>query len=81
MAATRLDLKGVIAEGDLVMLHHHLTPAGEERGVAVVDIWRLVDGQIAEHWDVVQPVPDPARHVLGRSAAAGGLRRSSHRTP
>jgi hypothetical protein len=34
---------------------------GDEQGVAVVDIWRLVDGQIVEHWDVVQPVPDAAQ--------------------
>jgi predicted SnoaL-like aldol condensation-catalyzing enzyme len=61
LAAARLDLKRVIAEGDLVMLHYHLIPDGDERGVAVVDIWRLVDGQIAEHWDVVQPVPEPGQ--------------------
>jgi predicted SnoaL-like aldol condensation-catalyzing enzyme len=58
LASARLDLKRVIAEGDLVLLHYHMTPEGDEHGVAVVDIWRLVDGQIVEHWDVVQPVPE-----------------------
>ncbi|WP_344496289.1 nuclear transport factor 2 family protein [Nonomuraea monospora] len=58
VAAARLHLKRVIAEGDLVMLHYHLLAPGDERGLAVVDIWRLADGRIAEHWDVVQPVPD-----------------------
>lgn len=60
VAGARLDLKRAVAEGDHVVLHYHLIPPGDERGVAVVDIWRLVDGQIAEHWDVVQPVPGPA---------------------
>ncbi|MET7333922.1 nuclear transport factor 2 family protein [Nonomuraea sp. NPDC005650] len=59
VAGARLDLKRVVAEGDHVVLHYHMVPQGEGHGIAVVDIWRMVDGQIAEHWDVVQPVPDP----------------------
>ncbi|MEV4012327.1 nuclear transport factor 2 family protein [Nonomuraea angiospora] len=59
VAKARLDLKRVIAEDDHVVMHYHLVPPGEERGLAVVDIWRMVDGLIVEHWDVVQPVPDP----------------------
>lgn len=38
-----------------------MKPEGDERGFAVVDIWRLEHGQIVEHWDVVQPVPEAAR--------------------
>ncbi|WP_433433675.1 nuclear transport factor 2 family protein [Nonomuraea sp. CA-141351] len=60
VAGSRLGLKRVVAEDDHVVLHYHMTPAGDERGLAVVDVWRLVDGQIVEHWDVVQPVPAPA---------------------
>jgi predicted SnoaL-like aldol condensation-catalyzing enzyme len=26
--------------------------------MAVADIWRIADGQIVEHWDVVQEVPE-----------------------
>ncbi|MEV1170069.1 nuclear transport factor 2 family protein [Nonomuraea sp. NPDC049784] len=60
VAKSRLHLKRVVAEDDHVVLHYHMIPAGDERGLAVVDVWRLVDGQIVEHWDVVQPVPAPA---------------------
>ncbi|WP_395109245.1 hypothetical protein [Actinomadura sp. SCN-SB] len=35
-------------------------PPGDERGLAVVDIRRLEDGRIVEHWDVVQRVPEAA---------------------
>ncbi len=61
VAASRLDLARVIAEDDLVVMHYRMTTADDENGMAVVDIWRLEDGQIVEHWDVVQPVPEAGR--------------------
>jgi hypothetical protein len=35
-----------------------LTAAHGDRGMAVADFWRLTDGRIVEHWDVVQEVPE-----------------------
>jgi len=46
------------AEDALVFLHVHVTPAPGERGVAIVEIFRVQDGKIVEHWDVIQPVPE-----------------------
>jgi predicted SnoaL-like aldol condensation-catalyzing enzyme len=48
------------AEGDLVWLHVHSIPAPGARGSAIVDIFRVADGRIVEHWDVIQPVPETA---------------------
>jgi predicted SnoaL-like aldol condensation-catalyzing enzyme len=48
----------VIAEGDLVMTHGLIPTSPEDRGMAAADIFRLEDGKIVEHWDVVQPVPE-----------------------
>jgi predicted SnoaL-like aldol condensation-catalyzing enzyme len=45
------------AEGPIVFLHVHVTPAPGERGAAIVEIFRVREGKIAEHWDVIQPVP------------------------
>jgi predicted SnoaL-like aldol condensation-catalyzing enzyme len=51
-------IKRVIAEGDLVVTHGLINRAPEDRGVAAVDIFRLHDGKIVEHWGVLQPVPE-----------------------
>jgi predicted SnoaL-like aldol condensation-catalyzing enzyme len=56
----RIDIKRVIAEGDLVVAHLLITMAPENRGMAGVDIFRLQNGKIVEHWDVLQPVPEQA---------------------
>jgi predicted SnoaL-like aldol condensation-catalyzing enzyme len=56
------DIRLVIADGDYVAVHHHLTLRGDDGpGLAVVDLWRLEDGKLVEHWDVEQPVPEPSR--------------------
>jgi len=54
----RMESKRIIAEGDLVVLHSHLILKPDDRGSAVVDIFRLENGKIVEHWDVVQEVPE-----------------------
>ncbi|MES2948529.1 MAG: nuclear transport factor 2 family protein [Pseudomonadota bacterium] len=43
----------VVAEGDLVMLHGRYTGMGPKAMVGV-DIFRLANGKIVEHWDVLQ---------------------------
>ncbi|HEY0212240.1 MAG TPA: nuclear transport factor 2 family protein [Paenirhodobacter sp.] len=45
-------------DGDLVWLHVHSTNGPDDLGRAVVDILRVEDGKITEHWDVIQPVPE-----------------------
>lgn len=55
----RVEIKRVIAEGDLVVLHLHGRIDDQDRGRAIVDIFRLERGKIVEHWDVIQDVPEP----------------------
>jgi predicted SnoaL-like aldol condensation-catalyzing enzyme len=56
------DIKRILADGDYVAVHHHMTLRDDDGpGLAVVDLWRLEDGKLAEHWDVEQPVPDPSK--------------------
>ncbi|HEX3199235.1 MAG TPA: nuclear transport factor 2 family protein [Propionibacteriaceae bacterium] len=55
-----LEIKRVIAEDDLVVTHSLLKMTPDDRGMAVADIFRLEDGKVVEHWDVLQPVPETA---------------------
>ncbi|NUT53929.1 MAG: SnoaL-like domain-containing protein [Saccharothrix sp.] len=60
LMGARFDLKRVIADEEHVVVHYHLVDREGGRDEAVVDIWRIADGLIVEHWDVVQPVPEEA---------------------
>jgi predicted SnoaL-like aldol condensation-catalyzing enzyme len=52
------DIKHVFADGDFVILHVHSVREPGTAGRAIVDIFRLENGKIVEHWDVIQDVPD-----------------------
>lgn len=54
------EVKKVIAEGDLVVLHLHGKSGMHPFGESVVDIFRIKDGKVIEHWDVIQPIPESA---------------------
>ncbi len=47
-------------DGDLVYLHVHSTTGPDDLGQAVIDIFRVENGTIVEHWDVIQDVPATA---------------------
>ena len=61
----RGDIKRVIAEGDLVVLHVHSTRGDDTPGRAIVDIFRLENGKVVEHWDVIQDVPAQPANANG----------------
>jgi predicted SnoaL-like aldol condensation-catalyzing enzyme len=48
----------VIAEGDLVFLHVRFTPAKGATPVIVGEIFRVRNGKLAEHWDIIQHAPE-----------------------
>lgn len=56
-------LSGVrtIAEGDLVMMHRLVLYPGAKQPSDNVDIFRVTDGKVSEHWDIKQPVPSTTR--------------------
>lgn len=58
-------IKHVVADKDIVMIHHHIVREPGTKGVAAVDIFRVKDGKIVEHWDVLQPIPENSPNRYG----------------
>ncbi|MEU8379850.1 nuclear transport factor 2 family protein [Streptosporangium sp. NPDC048865] len=56
LAGMQVEIQHLLADGDHVMMRsrRRLPDAGPE--VAVIDIWRLDDGLIAEAWEIIEPV-------------------------
>lgn len=54
---SRATIHRVIVDGDLVALHVHSQETPDDPGRAIVDIFRVENGKIIEHFDVIQPVP------------------------
>lgn len=76
------DVKHVLVDGDIVTVHSHATLRESHRGdprkgFNITDRWRVVDGEIVEHWDSVQPID-----LFGRFYAlvAGGRVRNDNGT-
>lgn len=58
-------IKHVVSEGDMVVVHHHLVREPGTPGLAAVDIFRVRDGLIVEHWDVLQPITTDSPNRFG----------------
>jgi predicted SnoaL-like aldol condensation-catalyzing enzyme len=54
----QVKISKALADDDLVALHVHLTREPSDPRLAIAELFRLKNGKIIEHWDVVQPVPE-----------------------
>lgn len=59
------EVKRVFADGDFVILHSHVTRRLGDRGSKHVDIFRLEEGKLVEHWDIDQPIAETAVNANG----------------
>jgi predicted SnoaL-like aldol condensation-catalyzing enzyme len=55
----------VIAKDDFVWVHSRYTSSAQPAAMIALDILRIEDGKLVEHWDVLQDEPT-------RSESAGG---------
>ncbi len=62
MPESTFDIKRVFCEGNYVTVHAHWKENADDRGQAVMDIFRVEKGKIVEHWDVMQPIPEKLAH-------------------
>jgi len=54
----KFEIKRILVDGDMAIIHVHAIPKPGDRGAAVFDMYRLENGKIVEHWDAIQAVPD-----------------------
>jgi predicted SnoaL-like aldol condensation-catalyzing enzyme len=59
------EIKQVFADGDYVILHVHSTRTPGTRGRAIIEIFRLENGKIDEHWDTIQVIPETSANPNG----------------
>ena len=48
-----------------MIVHDHAVREPGTRGSAIVNIYRLENGKIVEHWDVIQPIPEKSANDNG----------------
>jgi predicted SnoaL-like aldol condensation-catalyzing enzyme len=51
-----------IQEGDFVVIHLDIQFMGKR--MAVIDLFKLKDGMLTEHWDAIQPLPDESGKTI-----------------
>lgn len=61
----RSEIKRIFADGDYVILHVHSLRNPNTRGRAIVEVFRLENGKIDEHWDVIQEIPEESANSNG----------------
>ena len=61
----RSEIKRIFADGDYVIVHVHAVREPGTRGNAIVDIFKLENGKVVEHWDVRQDIPEKAANDNG----------------
>nr|WP_294947528.1 ester cyclase [uncultured Mucilaginibacter sp.] len=58
---TKIDIQHLSADGNLVYIHTK-SKMGDKVS-SVIDIFRIENGKIAEHWDVIQDVPEKSANA------------------
>ena len=48
-----------------MIVHVHAVREPGTRGNAIIDIFKLENGKVVEHWDVLQIVPDASANANG----------------
>ncbi len=74
------DVKHIFADGDYVIFHSHATlhkahRGNDQKGLNIIDTWRIADGKIVEHWDSIQALDTMMR--LNSLLSGGKIRNAN----
>lgn len=63
------DVKHIYVDGPFVTVHSHATNnrkhrGNPQKGLNIMDVWKVEDGVIKEHWDAVQPIHGAMRFLF-----------------
>jgi predicted SnoaL-like aldol condensation-catalyzing enzyme len=63
------DVKHMYVDGSYVTVHSHATNnrkhrGNPQKGLNIMDTWKVENGQILEHWDAVQPIHGSMRFLF-----------------
>lgn len=53
-----VDIRRIVGEGDVVVTHGLITTSPADPGTVAADFFRVRDGKVVEHWDVLQAFPE-----------------------
>ncbi|WP_152086608.1 nuclear transport factor 2 family protein [Pseudoalteromonas sp. A25] len=74
------DVKRILVDGDFVIFHSHATLFKDDRGngqkgMNIIDTWKVENGHIVEHWDSIQALDGFMRFY---SQVSGGTIRNDN---
>jgi len=78
-ATLRYENAHIFAEGDYVMLHGRFTRNGQPRAFIAADVFRIADGLLVEHWDVLQSEVTKEESKSGLPMFGTSFAESDHR--
>ena len=61
----RMRIVAAFADGDFTIFHIHTIRAPGDPGMSIIDVFRMVNGMVQEHWEVVQEIPATLPHANG----------------
>ena len=61
----RFAIKASFVDGDFTIFHIHTVRHEGDPGMSIIDYFRLAGGKVAEHWEVVQEIPEELPHANG----------------
>jgi predicted SnoaL-like aldol condensation-catalyzing enzyme len=61
----RMRIMAQFADGDFTIFHIHTVRHADDPGMSIIDIFRMEDGMVREHWEVVQEIPTSIPHDNG----------------